>query len=180
MSVICIPVSPVDGRAPTARRDARVLPPVKAMPAAVMGKDIPLKDIFDSEHKRFSEGGEFRGLYESDNDVKRVVDTARVEKLMHTLLERNQERLRELLQVQRSETALTFLLTQLIAPPLVTLRHAVAGGIDRAQAVLGHDVALFGRAAIPAHGFLRIRGDAQAGGMDHAPQRRPIESAHER
>src|SRR5512139_70563 len=48
----------------------------KAMPAAVMGKDVPLKDIFDPEHKRFSEGGEFRGLYESDGDVKRVVDTA--------------------------------------------------------------------------------------------------------
>jgi DNA polymerase III subunit alpha len=48
----------------------------KAMPAAVMGKDVPLKEIFDSQHKRYSEGGEFRSLYESDNDVKRVVDTA--------------------------------------------------------------------------------------------------------
>jgi DNA polymerase-3 subunit alpha len=48
----------------------------KAMPAAVMGKDIPLKDIFDPEHKRFGEGGEFRSLYESDHDVKTVVDTA--------------------------------------------------------------------------------------------------------
>ena len=32
----------------------------KAMPAAVMGKDIPLKDVFDPEHKRYGEGGEFR------------------------------------------------------------------------------------------------------------------------
>ena len=48
----------------------------KAMPAAVMGKDVPLKDIFDSGHKRFGEGGEFRALYDGDNDVKRVVDTA--------------------------------------------------------------------------------------------------------
>jgi DNA polymerase-3 subunit alpha len=48
----------------------------KAMPAAVMGKDVPLKEIFNSEHGRFGEGGEFRGLYESDADVKRVVDTA--------------------------------------------------------------------------------------------------------
>ena len=48
----------------------------KAMPAAVMGKDIPLKEIFNPEHKRFGEGGEFRGLYENDADVKRVVDTA--------------------------------------------------------------------------------------------------------
>ena len=48
----------------------------KAMPAAVMGKDVPLKEIFNPEHKRYGEGGEFRGLYENDPDVKRVVDTA--------------------------------------------------------------------------------------------------------
>jgi len=48
----------------------------KAMPAAVMGKDVPLKEIFDPAHKRYGEGGEFRSLYDSDNDVKRVVDTA--------------------------------------------------------------------------------------------------------
>jgi DNA polymerase III subunit alpha len=48
----------------------------KAMPAAVMGKDIPLKEIFDAEHRRYGEGGEFRSLYESDQDVKTVVDTA--------------------------------------------------------------------------------------------------------
>ena len=34
----------------------------KAMPAAVMGKDVPLKEIFDPEHKRYGEGGEFRAL----------------------------------------------------------------------------------------------------------------------
>jgi len=48
----------------------------KAMPAAVMGKDIPLKEIFDPAHRRYGEGGEFRSLYESDQDVKTVVDTA--------------------------------------------------------------------------------------------------------
>ena len=48
----------------------------KIMPAAVMGKDIPLKQIFDPGHKRFGEGGEFRTLYDSDADVKQVVDTA--------------------------------------------------------------------------------------------------------
>src|SRR6476659_653135 len=48
----------------------------KAMPAAVMGKDIPLKDLFDAEHKRYGEGGEFRALYDADQDVKTVVDTA--------------------------------------------------------------------------------------------------------
>ncbi len=48
----------------------------KAMPAAVMGKDVPLKEIFDPAHKRYGEGGEFRSLYEGDGDVKTVVDTA--------------------------------------------------------------------------------------------------------
>ena len=48
----------------------------KAMPASVMGKDVPLGEIFDPEHKRFGEGGEFRSLYDSDGDVKKVVDTA--------------------------------------------------------------------------------------------------------
>ncbi len=48
----------------------------KAMPAAVMGKDVPLKQIFDETHPRYGEGGEFRGLYQSEPDVKTVVDTA--------------------------------------------------------------------------------------------------------
>ncbi|MFB9314907.1 DNA polymerase III subunit alpha [Nocardioides plantarum] len=48
----------------------------KAMPAAVMGKDVPLQEIFNPEHKRFGEGGEFRQLYDGDHDVKKVVDTA--------------------------------------------------------------------------------------------------------
>ena len=48
----------------------------KAMPAAVMGKDVPLTGIFDPAHRRFGEAGEFRSLYETDNDVKQVVDTA--------------------------------------------------------------------------------------------------------
>jgi DNA polymerase-3 subunit alpha len=49
----------------------------KAMPPAVMGKDIPLAGIFDPTHARYAEAGEFRTLYESDPDAKRVVDTAR-------------------------------------------------------------------------------------------------------
>jgi DNA polymerase III subunit alpha len=48
----------------------------KAMPPAVMGKDVPLSKIFDTSHDRYKEGNEFRGLYESDPEVKRVVDTA--------------------------------------------------------------------------------------------------------
>ena len=49
----------------------------KAMPTAVMGKDIPLAGIFDPTHRRYGEAGEFRALYESDPDAKAVVDTAR-------------------------------------------------------------------------------------------------------
>src|SRR4051812_19848082 len=49
----------------------------KAMPPAVMGKDIPLAGIFDPSHKRYGEAGEFRSLYDTDPDVKVVVDTAR-------------------------------------------------------------------------------------------------------
>jgi DNA polymerase III subunit alpha len=49
----------------------------KAMPPAVMGKDIPLSGIFDKDHKRYSEAGEIRTLYEQDPDVKKVIDTAR-------------------------------------------------------------------------------------------------------
>lgn len=48
----------------------------KAMPAAVMGKDVPLQQIFDPGHQRFGEGGEFRALYDADQDVRKVVDTA--------------------------------------------------------------------------------------------------------
>jgi DNA polymerase-3 subunit alpha len=48
----------------------------KAMPPAVMGKDIPLSGIFDPKHSRYAEAGEFRALYDADPDVKRVVDTA--------------------------------------------------------------------------------------------------------
>jgi len=49
----------------------------KAMPPGVMGKDIPLSGIFDPEHDRYGEAGEFRELYEDDADVRAVVDTAR-------------------------------------------------------------------------------------------------------
>jgi DNA polymerase III subunit alpha len=49
----------------------------KAMPAAVMGKDIPLSGIFDPAHPRYKEADEFRQLHDSDPDVARVVETAR-------------------------------------------------------------------------------------------------------
>jgi DNA polymerase III subunit alpha len=49
----------------------------KAMPAAVMGKDVPLSGIFDPAHPRYPEAVEFRQLYEAEPDVRRVVDTAK-------------------------------------------------------------------------------------------------------
>ena len=49
----------------------------KAMPDAVMGKDIPLSGIFSPDHPRYREAGEFRDLYDADPVVQEVVDTAR-------------------------------------------------------------------------------------------------------
>jgi DNA polymerase III subunit alpha len=49
----------------------------KAMPAPVLGKDVPLSGIFDPAHSRYAEAAEFRALYESDAQVRKVVDTAR-------------------------------------------------------------------------------------------------------
>ncbi|GAB6897948.1 DNA polymerase III subunit alpha [Kineosporia succinea] len=49
----------------------------KAMPPAVMGKDIPLYGIFDPKHPRYKEAEEFRQLHATDADVSKVVETAR-------------------------------------------------------------------------------------------------------
>ncbi|MFM8894369.1 MAG: DNA polymerase III subunit alpha, partial [Actinomycetales bacterium] len=49
----------------------------KAMPPSVMGKDISLAAAFDPTDARYSEAAEFRGLVESDPDVRRIVQTAR-------------------------------------------------------------------------------------------------------
>jgi len=49
----------------------------KALPPSVMGKDITLSGVFDSQDGRHGEAGEFRQLYESDPDSKRVVDLAK-------------------------------------------------------------------------------------------------------
>src|SRR6478735_9343225 len=38
----------------------------KAMPAPVMGKDIPLSGIFDPKHERYAEAEEFRQLHAGD------------------------------------------------------------------------------------------------------------------
>ncbi|GAA3207564.1 DNA polymerase III subunit alpha [Microbacterium terregens] len=48
----------------------------KAMPPAVMGKDMPLEGMFDTKHPRFKEASEFRALIETDPEAKTVFDAA--------------------------------------------------------------------------------------------------------
>jgi DNA polymerase-3 subunit alpha len=48
----------------------------KAMPPAVMGKDMPLEGMFDEKHERYREAAEFRTLIETDPEAKTVFDTA--------------------------------------------------------------------------------------------------------
>jgi DNA polymerase-3 subunit alpha len=48
----------------------------KAMPPAVMGKDISLSGIFDPDDPRHGEAAEFRALREAEPDVQSVVETA--------------------------------------------------------------------------------------------------------
>jgi DNA polymerase III subunit alpha len=48
----------------------------KAMPPAIMGKDMPLAGILDSAHPRHKEAADFRALIEIDSDARRVFDTA--------------------------------------------------------------------------------------------------------
>ena len=43
----------------------------------VQGKDVAIADVFNPEHDRYGEGTEFRELYESEPEVREVVDTAR-------------------------------------------------------------------------------------------------------
>ncbi len=49
----------------------------KAFPPPVLGKDMPLSGVFDTDHPRYGEAGEIRALYESEAEVKQVIDTAR-------------------------------------------------------------------------------------------------------
>jgi DNA polymerase III subunit alpha len=48
----------------------------KAMPPAVMGKDMPLSGMYDKEHPRFKEASEFRALIDNDTEAKTVFDRA--------------------------------------------------------------------------------------------------------
>ena len=48
----------------------------KALPPAIMGKDISLHGIFDKENDRYGEAQEFRNLFETDPDAKNIVEMA--------------------------------------------------------------------------------------------------------
>ena len=48
----------------------------KAMPPAVMGKDIPLDGIFNPEHPRYKEAADIRAVIEADPESRTVFDTA--------------------------------------------------------------------------------------------------------
>lgn len=48
----------------------------KALPPAVMAKDIPLADIQNPEAKRYSEAGDFRQLIATDPEAAKVFETA--------------------------------------------------------------------------------------------------------
>ena len=49
----------------------------KALPPAIMAKDIPLSGITDPNHERYKEAAEVRGLIETDPDVRTIYQTAR-------------------------------------------------------------------------------------------------------
>jgi DNA polymerase III subunit alpha len=49
----------------------------KALPPAIMAKDIPLSGITDPNHDRYKEAAEVRGLIDTDPDVRTIYQTAR-------------------------------------------------------------------------------------------------------
>ena len=48
----------------------------KAMPPAIMGKDVPLAGMFDRTHPRYGEGADFRAVHDEDPQAQEVVATA--------------------------------------------------------------------------------------------------------
>ncbi len=42
-----------------------------------MGKDIPLNGIFDEDYPRYGEAGDLRNLYNTEAEVKQIIDTAK-------------------------------------------------------------------------------------------------------
>ncbi len=49
----------------------------KALPPAIMAKDIPLSGITNPDHERYKEAAEVRGLIDTDPDVRTIYETAR-------------------------------------------------------------------------------------------------------
>jgi DNA polymerase-3 subunit alpha len=49
----------------------------KAYPQAVMGKDASLSCIFDNGHERYRDASQVRRMYETDPDVRSIIDAAR-------------------------------------------------------------------------------------------------------
>ncbi|GAA1523397.1 DNA polymerase III subunit alpha [Dactylosporangium maewongense] len=49
----------------------------KVVPPPVLGRDMPLSGAFDQAHPRYQEAAELRRLYEGEQEVRTVVDTAR-------------------------------------------------------------------------------------------------------
>src|SRR5690606_27518814 len=49
----------------------------KAMPPAIMGKDIPLGGIVDPTHERYKEAGDVRAILDTDAEARTVFETAR-------------------------------------------------------------------------------------------------------
>ncbi len=49
----------------------------KALPPAIMAKDIPLSGITDPNHERYKEAAEVRTLIDTDSDVRTIYETAR-------------------------------------------------------------------------------------------------------
>ncbi|VEI12590.1 DNA polymerase III subunit alpha [Trueperella bialowiezensis] len=48
----------------------------KAMPPSVMGKDIPVNELFNKDHERYAEAVEIRALIEENPDARKVYDLA--------------------------------------------------------------------------------------------------------
>ncbi|NRQ50976.1 DNA polymerase III subunit alpha [Aeromicrobium stalagmiti] len=48
----------------------------KALPADIMGKGVSLKGLFDTNDKRYGDGGDFRKLHDEDADVRKIYQTA--------------------------------------------------------------------------------------------------------
>ena len=49
----------------------------KVLPPDIMGKGVPLTDLFNKENKRYGDAAEFRALHDSDADVRKIYETAK-------------------------------------------------------------------------------------------------------